>query len=44
MTIKDATDAIEYWLENVVLRGEVNIKSIIFDEKNHFTIILQRTK
>ncbi len=42
ITIASATEAVEYWLNNVVLQQEVKIKQVNFSEEDHFTVIFDR--
>lgn len=43
ITVANAKDAIEYWLNNAVLQGDVKIENISYSEKDHFTITIDRT-
>lgn len=42
ISIASATEALHYWLSNIVFRHEVKIKDIHFNEKEHFTIKFDR--
>ena len=42
ITIASATAAIEYWLQNVVLRSEVKVSKVSFTQNTHFTIEFDR--
>ncbi len=42
MTVASARKAIEYYLNNVIMRSEVKIKNVTFTREDHFKITFDR--
>ena len=42
MTIASMQEAVEYWLSEKVFRENIEIESVSFNEKDHFTIKIKR--
>lgn len=43
LSIASVNAAIEYWLSHVVLQDTVRVTDVRFSEKEHFTILFDRT-
>ena len=42
MSISSITDAVNYWLNNVVFKENIEIEHIIFTKEEHFIIRFKR--
>ncbi len=42
MSISSITDAVNYWLNNVVFKENIEIEHIIFTKEEHFIIKFKR--